>query len=426
MSEAENPHALPSRTTPTWEVELLISGVAVFSMLQLPGWLDDAMFALAPRLDATWGDVARLGYFYSKSAALILAVTFVLHLLLRARWIALVGMHSIYPEGVRPDRQAMGPLQREVEDKHDVSTETLIERADNLATTVFALGIMLAMVLVVVTLIAILLTGASTFIATAIGREDDAMWLFLAVFAVFLAPYALAVLLDRRYGMKWGVEHPASRAIAKTLAAYARLGLYSGNNRIRALLASNEGNRHFSILLFLTMALAIITVMFAYHGMRQDQPSGNYALFPSPASRTVDAAHYDDQRDPARAGLLPFVQSMVIDGAYLKLIVPYQPQRDAPALQQGCPGQRPSRDAALLACLQGLHAVSLDGKPLATLHYEIASDPRTHRPALLAMIDVRALSPGRHELRIARPVDRNAGSDRATPDADHDSIPFWR
>ena len=27
-----------ARTAPTWEVELLISGVAIFAMLQLPGW----------------------------------------------------------------------------------------------------------------------------------------------------------------------------------------------------------------------------------------------------------------------------------------------------------------------------------------------------------------------------------------------------
>jgi hypothetical protein len=30
---------LPKHTTPTWEVELLISGVAVFAMMQLPGWM---------------------------------------------------------------------------------------------------------------------------------------------------------------------------------------------------------------------------------------------------------------------------------------------------------------------------------------------------------------------------------------------------
>ena len=104
MSEPDRTHALSDRTTPTWEVELLISGVAVFAMLQLPGWLDDRMFALEPRLGDDWRLVLTLFYIYSKSAAIVLAVTFALHLFLRALWIALVGMHSVYPQGIILDR----------------------------------------------------------------------------------------------------------------------------------------------------------------------------------------------------------------------------------------------------------------------------------------------------------------------------------
>src|SRR6476660_3842913 len=105
---------LPRLTTPTWEVELLISGVAVFAMLQMPGWLDDRWFALRPRLDAGWLEPLLLIYIYAKSGVLLLACTFVVHLLLRARWIALVGMHSVYPAGIDWNRLRIGPVQREV------------------------------------------------------------------------------------------------------------------------------------------------------------------------------------------------------------------------------------------------------------------------------------------------------------------------
>src|SRR6187431_1541919 len=94
MDNTNVPDPIIARTAPTWEVELLISGVAVFAMLQLPGWLDDRMFALEPRVDNVWRMVISLAYFYAKSAAVVLAVTFALHLLLRAQWIALVGMDS--------------------------------------------------------------------------------------------------------------------------------------------------------------------------------------------------------------------------------------------------------------------------------------------------------------------------------------------
>ena len=70
--------------------------------------------------------------------------------------------------------------------------------------------------------------------------------------------------------------------------------------------------------------------------------------------------------------------------------------------------------------------MKLDGKPLTRLRYEIASDPRTDRPALLAMIDVRTLAPGRHELRIARPPSGDRKPDKDNPDPGFDTIPFWR
>jgi hypothetical protein len=79
-----------------------------------------------------------------------------------------------------------------------------------------------------------------------------------------------------------------------------------------------------------------------------------------------------------------------------------------------------------LACLQALRAVTLDGMPLNDLRYQIASDPRTDRPALLAMIDVRDLPRGRHEIRIARPPRIDRKPDKDDPDPGYDQIPFWK
>jgi hypothetical protein len=139
------------------------------------------------------------------------------------------------------------------------------------------------------------------------------------------------------------------------------------------------------------------------------------------------SAYYDDQRDPLHDPATPFVQSAVIDGPYLRLTVPYRPQHDAPAQRHACVRARAlaagaARGEALLECLARLHAVTLDGQPLATLRYDAGSDPRTDRPALQAMVDVRALATGRHVLRVAR-----GGSDDGARAGDNaDTIVFWR
>ena len=71
-SVPRNPDQLPRHPTPTWEVELLISGVAVFAMLQLPGWLDDRLLMWRPRFDADWGEMLLIIFMYLKGVAMIL------------------------------------------------------------------------------------------------------------------------------------------------------------------------------------------------------------------------------------------------------------------------------------------------------------------------------------------------------------------
>lgn len=202
--------------------------------------------------------------------------------------------------------------------------------------------------------------------------------------------------------------------------------MHSGNNRIRTLLTSNGNSKRLSVLIFAIVFSTLFAVIIALKMEADGKPIGSYSRFPFTAPHAVASAHYDDTRNALRDPPVPFVQSKVIDDAYLELMVPYSPLRDGPALQQDCPAHAKPDAAALLACLQSLHAVTLDGKPVPDLHYQVSRDARTDRPALLAMIDVRALSQGRHELRIAHPPRGDRKPDADHPDPGFDTIPFWK
>jgi hypothetical protein len=441
MSHGDNGHedggGLPKHTTPTWEVELLISGVAVFAMLQLPGWLDDNMFALYPRLDAAWAELLKLLYIYARSAAMILGATFVIHLLLRARWIALVGMHSVYPDGIRWDRLRIGPLQRRIEDALDRGADAAIDAADNGATTIFSIGVMMAIMIAIVAALLLVVVGSLTWAGQAFGLSFDPYLVLFVLMALFVGTFGLLNLLDRSRGPRLRAGSAAERWISTGLRFYARLGLARGRNRVMALLASHVGERKMTALTVLLMVGTVTMAIAWYDGLQEHESLGSYALFPAPvdALPTMDAAHYDDQRNPARDPAVPFVQGAVVIGPYLRLVVPYTPRRDAPALRRHCAAIRDAATdpapapAALFQCLQRLHAVSLDGTPLAGLQYVVGSDPRTDRPALVAMIDVRGLASGRHELRVLQPParDRVAKGKADAPAADTVvRIPFWR
>ena len=433
--EGDSSDRLPRHTTPTWEVELLISGIAVFAMLQLPGWLDDQLFALRPRFDTGWGMPLLMIYLYLKSATVILAITFAMHLLLRAQWIAMVGMHSVFPDGIRWERLRMGPVRREVEMRQYGSAGASIERADNRATILFSIGVMLASNLL---LISVLCVGAFTLavaLIKALGVEADLGSLFVYCLLGVMLPVVFFTAIDRRFGARLRAGGPMRRALASILGFYSHLGLMSrGSNPVFSLLSSHGGERRAIALTTTIIIVVAVGVMFSLDSMKNPGKLGGYSMFPtfSDGSRTLDGARYDDQRNPARDKPVAYIASAIVVGPYLRLTVPYQAEGDTTNLRRNCPipstSQGDARAALLLACLQRAHAVVLDGKPLPSLQYEAGSDVRTDRPALVVMIDVRALAPGRHELQVAHARDRNDEDKDVAFGSSDDAwrIPFWR
>ena len=418
-----------ARVAPTWEVELLISGVAIFAMLQLPGWLDDRMFALEPQIDSDWRTVLLLCYFYAKSAAVVLAITFAAHLLLRAQWVALMGMHSVYPQGVRLDKMRIGPIQRAIEAVEPDTTVDVIERADNRASVLFAIGVSVALL---IAFMCVFFCGALVLVnllLQTIGWDINPMNVMTAAFALLMLPILAAGMFDQARGARLQRDGLAHRLLSATLRFYIRIGMGRRNNHVLAVLTSNGGERRMMALVIGVMLAALIGVIATYKAMQTSSPIGSYGLFPDAREFEIDAAHYDDQRDATRADAVPYIDSMVVDGPYLRLTVPYEPRRDGPAMRtckQPADANPVQQAQALLTCLQGVRSVLLDGQPMKGLRYEIASDPRTVRPALLAMIDVRALAPGRHELLVGRPLDPGSGRDRKDPTYRHYRIVFWR
>jgi hypothetical protein len=198
-----------------------------------------------------------------------------------------------------------------------------------------------------------------------------------------------------------------------------------------ALLASHSNERKVTISMVAVMFVIILGVSLSLKTLRDPERIGGYSLFPDrkdlPA-RAINSATYDQQRNPARDAAVPYVQNIVVTGPYLQVVVPYDPDRDDTALRRDCTAMlrmtgHAGRAAATLDCLQRLHSLLLDGKAIESLRYDIASDPRTDRPALIAMIDVRALAPGRHELQVARAI---APDDKRPEASAPYRIPFWR
>lgn len=423
---------LPRMTTPTWEVELLISGATVFGLMQLPSRLEAWMVSLANRVEADIGSLLIPLWIYMLSGLIILIGTFIVHLGLRAYWVALVGLNSVYPGGVRwSSFKRAGPYQLETSRRGREDVPALIEAADNRASRVFAVGVALAMILVMPMLMVSLALAVMLVIRVVPGADGlSPMVGFWALFIGMFGPWFVAVVLDQKFGARWRPDGRPARILRGMLGFYARVGLGRASNLPMAIYTSNSeghrGNILISVASGLIMVLASVQIVGFAIEFDLDDRQGLPA-FASTGEDLVLPRHYASQRarEPSLAPL-PFIPDPLVRGPYLRLFVPYRVARHNAMLDDHCPvageGERASRVA--LDCYARLHDVRINGEPVAGLRFDAAEDAPSGLRGMLAMIPMSDLPAGRHELTLlpAPRVDRKDDDPPPKPLR----IPFWR
>jgi hypothetical protein len=424
MNEAAR-EQVPAKTTPTWEMELLVSGATIFGLLQLPELIDHGYFRTANLMPQAYAYLLQAIWMYSKIAVVTLALTFLAHLCLRGYWVALVGLDSVFPGGIRWERMDLGPIARDRFASQPPAQQIAewIERADNRATRVFGTGVAFAMLMFApLLLVSVALAGG--LLAQALLGERYAFHGFVGAFALVLGPRILVSTADRRFPRQLEASPRLRRALGAVAAVYNRFGFGVGSNPLVALFASHAGRLRFVLSAVGLIVLVASAIILTSHGRG---PFGAFAGIGArdPWSPTSSpAAFYGDQRDdPWTIAPLPYIPSRVAGGPYVELFVPFLPRLHGAALPVACPGldAAAADNRARLDCLARIVAIRLDDAPIAVA-LDATTDPRTGQPGLLAMIPVAALAAGRHEISLNEP-DRRA-LDGAPPRRYR--IPFWK
>jgi hypothetical protein len=231
-------------------------------------------------------------------------------------------------------------------------------------------------------------------------------------------------------GSRLAPEGRIARSLRGVLSAYYRVGFSSFSNYPVTLFLSRFGKRRGSALMFVGVLLLVAATMVQQVMGNLDARFGQFGPLgndPRGSARTLEPQHYANQRDPSDSrAALPFIASEVVRGDYVRLFIPYRPERDNPALAKACPTlsdlMATDPDSAL-DCFASLYAVSLDGIRIADPHFDRNTDLETKLRGVVAMIRIADLHPGRHELEIARPFEVKGDRPELLPAY---RIPFWR
>jgi hypothetical protein len=405
---------LPKRTTPTWEMELLISGALVFSLLSLPAVLDEAMLRLLPRVSNEFLGNVTVIHLYLRCALFGLSGAFVLHLAIRAYWIALIGVDSVFPHEPSWDKAlGYGKFMRESMRRAWIAMSARMEACDNAASLVFATGIALgAMMLSLSIVVLVLGVLSAAFGYGKIFGLDSNDW-FALFGTTLLLPMLLAYLIDFLFGERIKLDGAVGKLLLKVMATQRFWpGLTHANaiyQTIRVNLRVRSEKTIFSLLVMLPMLLAILTT-----------PTVNFGSKIWPGLFHVDEhsvlvsdpAHYRDQREGALLfSMLPFVASREIAEAAVELENARLRCPEAISTQQTV-ASASAQD--LLRCTADAFAPTLDGAPLTQVDVYYSKDARSGLEGIVWRIPNAQFAPGKHVITIAD-LPKNASNTKARP-----------
>lgn len=431
-----NPFELPARTTPTWEVEILLSGATVFALFQLYGFINESVIQVVSGLASDARGMASAMLVYVQAGVLALALGFVLHLLLRAFWVGAVGLRSVDPTGKVRQSISIGPAQqRLVADAWD-NLPRQAAALDDWATLTFALALGLAKLMGLLMLIAATLNLAGYGIHFGSGQRVSVGMGMLLLAVLLMGPMSIATWLDNRAGKR---KSTPPNWVAKVLGWYSLTGMLANQNLALQVLtqrASGERSRARGMLavfalIFTLMALVSLSMIWQQGALTR--------LFSNSQLRSMDGQeaalrgnHYLSLQNAGQVQVRPYLQAEVITGPYAKLRIPFFDDWHAEALRKcaekhGDAGDADAwrfdgRAAKVLACVAAAQPITLDGKPLTT-PWMLIDDRREGRSDFVIMIDVRGLPRGAHVLTIAQPPAETAEAGDKPPRPWR--IPFW-
>ena len=426
-------------TSPTWELELLISGAVLFALFQIPPALNGFFARIEPHATSTTLSVLLFVQIYVKAIVYALIASFVVHLVARAYWVGLVGLHSVFPRGVRWENFKSGPVTLDVYRARLVSLPAIISRTDNFCSVIFSFAFLLVLLFGFTVVISAVFSAVAYGVSHLFfhGRQSDAVFLTLAALTALIP--AATSLIDRRFGAR--LSPGAQRALRRMVIFTYRGTAQSITSPIFIPLLTNVGRKKIMVIFYASL-FGILLFVIAERFARQDQLSVNsYDYFALSNRFGIDYRLYENQRSPDEVyPRLPSIQSDIVTGSYVKLFIPYYPRRHNVIMARSCPSLRPLQGRGLqvgadspapdslaipaLECLARIHAVTVDGAPRSDLKFSFYEHPGTGIKGILTYIPADSLARGQHVITVRQVPSPDAAPGAAAPTPW--VIPFWR
>lgn len=319
-------------TNQSWNLELAISGVAMFAIIQWPDLLDSIFsyiqYNFLNNSPDFSGRLPAMAYSLFKAASYMLFMAFLGNFILRAFWVGLVGLQAVFPEGIQYDRLPMstGYTQKRLAEELG-PLDRYILWLDKRSNVLFALAFQAAIIAFVVAIMYILALGLYVFVKPNI---PGIAWLILntSINVFFFGGSLLIPLLSiKRFRDNPRANYWHYRLTKMLQIVY--MGAYRPMSYILNTFLSNIPKQRLTrvYLTFYMIFMVIFMVEFAHdqlQGENRISILNRRHLFTARVdSLYINPANYDNQRSADSYVDAATIQADVIREPFLKLFIAY-------------------------------------------------------------------------------------------------------
>ncbi|WP_422858962.1 hypothetical protein ACOKFD_16705 [Flagellimonas sp. S174] len=391
----------------SWEAELLVSAVAIFAILKSFGAIDWLVIEFIDNLDPSQYLIGYAVVVCGYLAVGVLACMFIIHFALRAYWIGLVGLNSVFPDYSLKDSVYSSIYTEKLLQILPKLPKT-IAKVDELCSVIFSAAFSLMMIYLYFTLVATLY-----LIIFNLLKDLVPYWILLIPAYIIGLIFIIGVLISIPANMK---RNHQKKRLQHVFFVYSSFGnkllygpLYKNIMQIFMIFGSNFKRKKSLVRLVIVMSLAGV----CFGGIRMGQSNYGYLIVGLENTDTTRIENsYYATTNTSDFLLTPEIQSDIIDSKGIKLFVPIM-EHEIRNLSQACDlkeyprfkklpdNERQQKRQEYLDCYQKKHIIRIDEKVIPT-EFIKADHPVTQQFGIITYMNTADIKKGMHMLQIEK------------------------
>jgi hypothetical protein len=398
----------------SWQAELVISGLIITGLFQLPDvfikWAETSIIQ-SGEIEYTFLNLASVFFLVGIDSLVIL---FGIHLLFRGIWIALLGLNSVYPNGIDVQSEnGMGEKYwQKSKAKYPNLTQYNIELDAN-CSLLFSLATVTIILISSISVTILVFYQCIRFLISIYPIiADHILPIGIVAYVLFSTSGLLAKYLGKKY--------PDSKRIEKIITGYstAMETLYSlyvfrkPIGYITAIYSSNDKSKYARYVFFI--ACAVMGFMGGTHLSKnyafEDFNAERYFTFNNKPHQIL-AFNYENLIEKEAQIYTPIIQSDMITNDFLKVFIPTVAREEARMSFKEYTfverfkmknAQRQARDKEKLEVYKQFNRIYINDTLQANLDYQFYTHPQATERGLLVYVPSEHFVKGRNILEIRK------------------------